>query len=44
MIFIINYFSDITHIYLSYNLFNILMIACFDFFGIILCIILQLVL
>ncbi|MCD8027814.1 MAG: hypothetical protein LUF02_03945 [Erysipelotrichaceae bacterium] len=44
MIFIINYFSFITHIYLCYNLFNILMISCFDFFGIALCIILQLIL
>ncbi|MCD7948855.1 MAG: pro-sigmaK processing inhibitor BofA family protein [Erysipelotrichaceae bacterium] len=44
IIFIVNYFSPITHIYLNYNIFNIIMISCFDFFGIILCIILEFIL
>lgn len=43
-IFIINYFEPITHLTLSLNLFNIIIISCFDIFGVILCIVLKMIL
>lgn len=43
-IFIFNTFSSITHLTLSLNIFNILIISIFDIFGFILCIVLRIVL
>lgn len=43
-IFIFNAFSSITHLTLSLNIFNILIISIFDIFGFILCVVLRVVL
>ena len=43
-IFIFNHFYSLTHIQLSLNIFNIVIISLFDIFGFILCIILNIVL
>lgn len=43
-IFIFNHFYSLTHIQLSLNIFNIVVISLFDIFGFILCIILNIVL
>lgn len=40
-IFIFNHFYSLTHIQLSLNIFNIVIISLFDIFGFILCIILN---
>lgn len=40
-IFVINAFEPVTHMNLSLNIFNILMISLFDVFGIALCVILK---
>lgn len=44
VLFIFNYFEPITHLSLPLNIFNVGMIACFDVFGLILCIILRFIL
>ena len=43
-VFIINAFEPLTHINLSLNIFNILMISIFDVFGVALCIVLKFIL
>ncbi|WP_261797113.1 pro-sigmaK processing inhibitor BofA family protein [Candidatus Stoquefichus massiliensis] len=43
-IFVFNSFESITHITLTLNIFNIIMISLFDIFGVILCIVLKFIL
>jgi len=44
IIFFLNSISSITHIFLSLNIFNIVMITIFDIFGLIVCIVLNIIL
>lgn len=44
VILIINTFQSVTHLYLSLNVFNVLIISLFDIFGIILCVVLNIIL
>ncbi|MEG0365365.1 MAG: pro-sigmaK processing inhibitor BofA family protein [Coprobacillus sp.] len=44
VILIINSFQSVTQLYLSLNVFNVLMISLFDIFGVILCVVLNFIL
>lgn len=44
VILIINSFQSVTELYLSLNVFNVLMISLFDIFGVILCVVLNFIL
>lgn len=43
-ILLVNALQSVTNIYLSLNIFNVLMISLFDIFGVILCLVLNVIL
>lgn len=43
-IFVFNAFQSVFHITLALNIFNVVMIACFDIFGFLLCVFLRIML